>query len=90
MIRPKYQEAKKRCAELSTPEKKRGVGIAIGIYGCGLDGPDGSEARVELTPEGVTVYNSWEDHGQGADLGTLTMRSRCCARPGSSPSRSSW
>jgi aldehyde oxidoreductase len=72
MIRPKYLEAKKRCKELSTPEKKRGVGISIGIYGCGLDGPDGSEARVELTPEGVTVYNSWEDHGQGADLGTLT------------------
>ena len=45
MIRPKYQEAKKRCAELSTPEKKRGVGIALGIYGCGLDGPDGSAAR---------------------------------------------
>ena len=56
-----------------TPEKKRGVGIALGIYGCGLDGPDGSEARVELTPTGVTVYNAWEDHGQGADLGTLTM-----------------
>ena len=46
MIRPKYLEAKKRCAELSTPEKKRGVGISLGIYGCGLDGPDSSEARV--------------------------------------------
>jgi aldehyde oxidoreductase len=44
MLRPKYEEAKKRCKELSTPEKKRGVGIALGIYGCGLDGPDGSEA----------------------------------------------
>ena len=29
--------------------------------------------RVELTPTGVTVYNAWQDHGQGADLGTLTM-----------------
>ena len=73
MIRPKYLEAKTRCAELSTPEKKRGVGISLGIYGCGLDGPDSSEARVELTPTGVTVYNAWEDHGQGADLGSLTM-----------------
>ena len=73
LLRPKYLEAKKRCAELSTPEKTRGVGVSIGIYGCGLDGPDGSEARVELTPTGVTVYNSWEDHGQGADLGSLTM-----------------
>ncbi|MEI2385468.1 molybdopterin-dependent aldehyde oxidoreductase [Breoghania sp. JC706] len=73
MLRPKYEEAKKRCAELSTDEVKRGVGIALGIYGCGLDGPDSSNARVELTPDGVIVYNAWEDHGQGADLGTLTM-----------------
>jgi len=73
LMRPKYHEAKKRCAELSTDEKKRGVGLSLGIYGCGLDGPDSSEARVELTPAGVTVYSTWEDHGQGADLGSLTM-----------------
>jgi aldehyde oxidoreductase len=73
MLRPKYLAAKKRCAELSTPETKRGVGIALGIYGCGLDGPDSSAARAELTPTGVIVSNSWEDHGQGADLATLTM-----------------
>ncbi|PTW62853.1 aldehyde dehydrogenase molybdenum-binding subunit apoprotein [Breoghania corrubedonensis] len=73
MLRPKYEEAKKRCAELSTDEVKRGVGIALGIYGCGLDGPDSSNARVEMTRDGVVVYNAWEDHGQGADLGTLTM-----------------
>ncbi len=85
MLRPKYLEAKKRCKELSTPEKKRGVGLALGIYGCGLDGPDGSEARVELTPEGVTVYNSWEDHGQGADLGTLTMAHEVLRHAGFKP-----
>ena len=45
--------------------------MSIGIYGCGLDGPDGSEAAVELTRDGVTVYSSWEDHGQGADMGCL-------------------
>jgi aldehyde oxidoreductase len=73
MIRPNYKEAKKRCAELSTPEKKRGVGIAIGIYGCGLDGPDSSEARAEMTSTGIVISNAWEDHGQGADLGSLTM-----------------
>lgn len=73
MIRPKYAEAKRRCKALSTAEVKRGVGLAIGMYGCGLDGPDGSEAAVELTAKGVTVYDSWQDHGQGADLATLTM-----------------
>lgn len=72
-LRPLYEEAKQRCQELSTSEKKRGVGLAVGIYGCGLDGPDGSEAAVELLPEGVLVLNTWQDHGQGSDLGTLTF-----------------
>lgn len=72
-LRPKYEEAKKRCKELSTPEKKRGVGLALGTYGCGLDGPDGSEAAIELTPSGVILFNTWEDHGQGADAGAQTI-----------------
>jgi len=71
-LRPLWQAAKKRCAELSTPETKRGVGLSLGIYGCGLDGPDSSEAWAELTPTGVTIGDSWQDHGQGADIGTLS------------------
>jgi aldehyde oxidoreductase len=74
VLRPHYEEAKKRCKELSTDEVRRGVGLSLGIYGCGLDGPDSSEAFVELQPDGtVLVGDSWEDHGQGADIGTLTM-----------------
>ncbi len=71
MLQPLYKEAKEKAQKESTDEVKKGVGIALGIYGCGLDGPDGSEAVLELTPEGVTVYSSWEDHGQGADMGVL-------------------
>ncbi|WP_290920058.1 molybdopterin-dependent aldehyde oxidoreductase [Halodesulfovibrio sp.] len=72
-IRPKYEEAKKRAAELSTDEVKRGVGIALGVYGSGLDGPDTAEAALELDEEGIiTVYTTWHDHGQGADIGALT------------------
>jgi len=70
-LRPLYQAALKRAKAESTPEKKRGVGISLGIYGCGLDGPDSSEISVELTPEGVVLASSWEDHGQGADIGAL-------------------
>ena len=73
LLRPKWEEAKKRCKELSTPDLPRGVGLSLGIYGCGLDGPDSSEAAVELTPRGVTILNSWQDHGQGSDLSTLTI-----------------
>ena len=70
-LRPHYKAALEKAEKASTPEVKRGVGVSIGIYGCGLDGVDGSEAWVELTPTGVTVGSSWEDHGQGADMGAL-------------------
>lgn len=70
-LRPLYQEAKERAKKETTPEKMKGVGISLGIYGCGLDGADSSEAWIELTKEGVTVYSTWEDHGQGADMGAL-------------------
>ena len=70
-LRSLYQEALKRAKNESTPEKKKGVGVSIGIYGCGLDGPDSSEVEVELAPDGVILRNSWEDHGQGADIGAL-------------------
>ena len=70
-LRPLYQAALAKAKAESTPEKKKGVGIAIGVYGSGLDGPDAAEADVELTKEGVTVYATWQDHGQGADMGVL-------------------
>ena len=71
-LRPKYAEAKKRAAANSTATVKRGVGIALGVYGSGLDGPDTAETNAELNPDGtITLFNTWEDHGQGADMGTL-------------------
>lgn len=73
LLRPKYEEAKKRCKAFNVPGKARGVGLAIGVYGCGLDGPDSSATAVELTPTGVTLLNCWQDHGQGADLAALTI-----------------
>lgn len=73
-IRPIYKQAKENAKAKNEQggNIKYGVGVSLNIYGCGLDGADSSEAWVELTPEGVIVGNSWEDHGQGADMGTLT------------------
>jgi len=70
-LRPLYKAAKEKAQRESTPENKKGVGISIGIYGCGLDGVDGAEVYVELTKDGVNVYGTWQDHGQGADMGML-------------------
>ncbi len=87
MLRPKYQEAKKRCADFNAgnTETKRGVGISLGIYGCGLDGPDSSQARVEMTPTGFVVHSGWEDHGQGADLAAQTMAHEVLRAAGVTP-----
>ena len=71
-IRPKYEAAKERA--VSTDAIKHGVGVAVGVYGAGLDGPDTSEVDAELNADGtVTIFNTWEDHGQGADMGTLAV-----------------
>lgn len=71
-LRPKYEAAKKRVEAESTDEVKRGVGLAVSVYGAGLDGPDSSEVDAALNPDGtVTIYTCWEDHGQGADAGSL-------------------
>ncbi len=63
ILRPKYEQARQRAADHSTPEIKRG-GISLGVYGCGLDGADSSEVWIELTGNGkVRLGDSWEDHG---------------------------
>jgi aldehyde oxidoreductase len=72
MLRPEYEEAKKRVKKHTNADKKRGVGISIGIYCVGNDSADNAEVFVELNEDGgITVYNTWEDHGQGADMGSL-------------------
>jgi aldehyde oxidoreductase len=72
MMKPEYDEAVARCRDLSTPEKKRGVGLSIGMYNAGADTADQAGTDIELNPDGsVTVFNTWEDPGQGGDLGTL-------------------
>ena len=70
-LRPLYKTALEKAKRESTPENKKGVGVTIGVYGSGLDGVDAAEAWVELTKEGVSVAATWQDHGQGADMGVL-------------------
>jgi aldehyde oxidoreductase len=87
-LKPKYYAEKERVKELNARggKYKYGVGLAIGVYGCGLDGVDASAATVELQPCGkVKVWSSWEDHGQGADIGTLTMAHETLRQAGVKP-----
>lgn len=86
-LRPLYKAAKDKARKESTPEIKKGVGISLGIYGCGLDGADSSEIWVELTKEGVTVGSTWEDHGQGADMGALGTAHKALSPLGITPDK---
>lgn len=74
-LRPIYLEAKEsaKAKNAKGGDVKYGVGLSLNMYGCGLDGADSSECWVEMTKNGVTVGDTWEDHGQGADMGTLTF-----------------
>ncbi|MEG2171869.1 MAG: molybdopterin cofactor-binding domain-containing protein [Desulfovibrionaceae bacterium] len=72
IMRPKYKAAKEAAKAASTDAVKRGVGVALGVYGSGLDGPDSAETWAELNEDGgVSIGACWEDHGQGADSGVL-------------------
>ncbi|WP_285907549.1 molybdopterin-dependent aldehyde oxidoreductase [Pseudodesulfovibrio pelocollis] len=87
-LRPRYKEAKQRAKANSTAEIKRGVGISLGVYGCGLDGPDTAEVDAQLNPDGsVTILTCWHDHGQGADMGVLGTAHEALRPLGLSPDR---
>ena len=88
LARPKYQANKAYAEELNKTKSedgkyKYGVGVSLG-----LDGVDSSEAWAELNEDNtVTIYNSWEDHGQGADIGTLTHAHETLRQAGFTPDR---
>jgi aldehyde oxidoreductase len=86
-LRPLYKAAKEKARKESTPEIKKGVGICLGIYGCGLDGADSSEVWVDLTKDGVTLASTWEDHGQGADAGALGTAHKALSPLGITPDK---
>ncbi|MDR1205314.1 MAG: molybdopterin-dependent oxidoreductase [Peptococcaceae bacterium] len=72
--RPLYEAALARAKAADTPEKRRGVGISFGGYNCSTGRMDSAGVRLELLPDdSVAVYNTWEEMGQGGDVGNLTL-----------------
>ncbi len=84
-MRPKYQAAKEDAAKNSTGRFKRGVGISWGGYHVSKAG-DSAEVALELNPDGtITNFNTWEEMGQGADIGALAHTHRCLKPLGIKP-----
>ncbi|NLD46513.1 MAG: molybdopterin-dependent oxidoreductase [Clostridiaceae bacterium] len=72
-LRPTYAKLLDHAKNNSTAEKRLGVGVALGCFQTSWCG-DHAEVALELNPDStVTVYNTWEDMGQGADIGALSI-----------------
>lgn len=73
MARPYYHECKERAARESTPEFKRGVGIAPMFFIPLGSNKDKAEARLEIKEDNkIYVYNTYHEMGQGGDIGSLS------------------
>ncbi|MCL1896290.1 MAG: molybdopterin-dependent oxidoreductase [Clostridiales bacterium] len=73
MMEPYYREYKERAARDSTPEKPHGVGVCCAGFNVTL-GDDHCETALELNPDGtISVLDTWEDLGQGGDIGSLAL-----------------
>lgn len=72
-MKEKYLELKEHAKKVGTKQKPHGVGVAMGSFNISNFG-DKATVRVELMPDGtVTHYGTWEDMGQGADIGCLSI-----------------
>lgn len=86
ILRPKYQNALVIAKNESTGISKRGVGVALGVYNSNSAGPDKAYNSVELLKDGsIMLYNTWEEHGQGADIGMVSTAHRALAPLGILP-----
>ena len=71
-MKPIYDAAVARAKKEDTPEKRRGVGIAWGGYNVTEGVEDECSVAVELNKDNKFVkYDTWQDQGQGGDIGSL-------------------
>lgn len=74
IMKPIYEKAVADAKANDTPEKRRGVGLAWGGFNV-TEGPtDKSSAAIELNPDGTfTKYDTYQELGQGGDIGSLML-----------------
>jgi len=71
-MKPIYEKAVARAKAEDTPEKRRGVGLAWGGYNVTEGTADQCTLAIELREDGKFVkYDTWQDQGQGGDVGSL-------------------
>jgi len=71
-MKPIYEKSVAKAKAEDTPEIRRGVGIAWGGYNVTEGTGDQSTIAIELREDGKFVkYDTWQDQGQGGDVGSL-------------------
>jgi aldehyde oxidoreductase len=75
-MRPHYDRAIKEAQEKDSPELRRGVGLAWGGFNVTRAGgyADNATVALELNPDNTfTKFDTWQDVGQGGDIGSLMV-----------------
>lgn len=86
MIKPKYDEFKAEAEKAKAEGRHVGVGISLGGFLCTIGMFDTCDVAIELNPDNTfTFYNTWEDLGQGGDIGSLTHVVKALAPMGVKP-----
>lgn len=74
MMRPHYEKAVEEAKAADTLEKRRGVGLAWGAFNVTEGGTDKASVAIELTPENTFIkYDTYQELGQGGDIGSLML-----------------
>ncbi len=85
-IKPIYDEYKAEAEAARKQGKNVGVGLSMGGFIITIGMFDSAEAALELMPDGgITCYDTWEDVGQGGDIGSLTHTVKALAPLGIKP-----
>jgi aldehyde oxidoreductase len=72
-IKPIYNQYKAEAETAKAQGKQVGVGLSMGGFIITIGMFDKAEVALELNSDGtITHFNTWEDMGQGGDIGTLT------------------
>ncbi|MDR0311571.1 MAG: molybdopterin-dependent oxidoreductase [Acidobacteriota bacterium] len=73
-MRPLYEKAVADARAADTPAVRRGVGIAWGGYNVSSGPQDEAKVAIGLNEDGTfTKYDTWQDVGQGGDIGSLMV-----------------
>jgi aldehyde oxidoreductase len=82
-IKPHYDRYKAEAEAARAEGRHVGVGLSMGGFIITVGMFDSAEVALELNPDGtITHWNTWEDMGQGGDIGTLTHTVKALAPMG--------